>query len=261
LILDEIVAYKRVETARLKESESESAVAARARAVPAARDFAGALVQGEPPAVIAEIKRASPSRGVMVGPDFDPAAVAREYERGGAAAVSVLTDQRYFHGDEATLEAVRAAVGLPVLRKDFILDAWQVYESRAMCADALLLIVRALEQETLRDLLALTAELGMAALVEVHDERELDRSLDAGATVVGINNRNLDTFTVDLATTERLAPMVPEGHIVVSESGISSRAHVERVCDAGARAILVGESLVTSGDIAGKLRELRGDSS
>ena len=261
MILDEIVAHKRVETARLKESESESAVAVRARAVPAAQDFAGALVQGSPVAVIAEIKRASPSRGVMVGPEFDPAAVAREYETGGAAAVSVLTDSRYFRGDAATLKAVREAVSLPVLRKDFILDTWQVYESRAMSADALWLIVRALEQETLRNLLALTTELGMTALVEVHDETELGRSLDAGATVVGINNRNLDTFSVDLATTEQLAPMVPEGCMVVSESGISSRADVERVRDAGASAILVGESLVTSGDIAGKLRELRGDSS
>ena len=261
MILDEIVANKRVETARRKESENESAVALRARSVPVARDFADALMQGVPVSVIAEIKRASPSRGVMVGPEFDAAAVAVEYETGGAAAVSVLTEKRYFHGDEATLDAVRGAVRLPVLRKDFILDTWQVYESRAMCADALLLIVRALGQETLRDLLALTTELGMTALVEVHDDTELGRSIDAGATVVGINNRNLDTFTVDLATTERLAPMVPEGCLVVSESGIKSRADVERVRDAGARAILVGESLVTSGDIAGKIRELSGASS
>ncbi len=260
MILDEIVAHKRAETARRKERESESVVAARARAASAVRDFAGGLAAGEPVAVIAEIKRASPSRGVMVGPEFEPVAVAREYESGGASAISVLTDERYFDGDTATFAAVRDAVSLPVLRKDFILDSWQVYESRAMGADALLLIARALPQDTLRDLLGLTGELGMSALVEVHDEAELDRALDAGAIVVGINNRDLDTFAVDLATTERLAPRVPAGHIVVSESGIGSWADVVRVRDAGARAILVGESLVTSGDIAGKLRELRGGS-
>jgi len=254
--LDEIVAHKRVETARLKESQSELAVEKRARAAAVPRGFALSPAQGAGIAVIAEIKRASPSRGVMVGPEFDAVAVARAYESGGASAISVLTDARYFRGDAATLESVRTSVGLPVLRKDFILDSWQVYESRAMGADALLLIVRVLAPAELRDLLALTEDLGMAALVEVHNESELDRALEAGAGVIGINNRDLDTFTVDLATTERLAPLVPADRVVVGESGISSRADVERVREAGARAVLVGESLVTSGDIAGKVREL-----
>jgi len=233
--LDEIVAHKRVETARLKESQSELAVEKRARAAAVPRGFALSPAQGAGIAVIAEIKRASPSRGVMVGPEFDAVAVARAYESGGASAISVLTDARYFRGDAATLESVRTSV---------------------VGADALLLIVRVLAPAELRDLLGLTEDLGMAALVEVHNESELDRALAAGAGIIGINNRDLDTFTVDLATTERLAPLVPADRVVVGESGISSRADVERVREAGARAVLVGESLVTSGDIAGKVREL-----
>jgi len=261
VILDDILAHKRAELARNKETEPEEAIIERAVKRAAPRDFAGALARAEPVAVIAEIKRASPSRGVMVGPDFDPRRVAREYESGGAAAISVLTDERYFQGNAATLEGVRAAVGVPVLRKDFILDPWQVYESRAMDADALLLIVRALSPETLDELISLTGDLGMNALVEVHDRAELGRALEAGANVIGVNNRDLDTFTVDLATTDELAPLVPDDRIVVSESGFRSWDDIVRACGAGARAVLVGESLVTSGDVAGKLRELRGGSS
>jgi len=261
MMLDEILVHKRAEIARNKETETRAAIIERAVDGPSPRDFAGALARAEPVAVIAEIKRASPSRGVMVDADFDPARVARAYESGGAAAMSVLTDERYFLGDAATLETVRAAVSVPVLRKDFILDPWQVYESRAIGADALLLIVRALGPETLQELISLTRELEMCALVEVHDRAELGWALDAGAGIIGVNNRDLDTFTVDLATTERLAPLVPDDRIVVSESGIRSWDDVARVRDAGARAVLVGESLVTSGDVAGKLRELRGGTS
>ena len=257
MILDEIIEYKRHEVAAARAKETEREVAARAAAVPPLRDFGAALISGGPVAVIAEVKRASPSRGRIAGPDFDPAAVAGEYAAGGAAAISVLTDKKFFQGDEATLRAVRAAVSVPVLRKDFVLDPYQVYETRAMGADAMLLIVRALERNEFRDLLALAIETGLTVLVETHNEREVETAVDAGAMVIGINNRDLDTFVVDLAVTERLAPLIPSDRIVVSESGISSADDVARVRDAGARAVLVGESLVTSGDVAGKVRELR----
>lgn len=257
MILDEIIEHKRREIAGCKERESETDLAARADAGAPSRDFGAVLVERGPVAIIAEVKRASPSRGLMVGPDFDPADVARKYELGGAAAISVLTDKRFFQGDEATLRAVRDSVGIPVLRKDFILDPYQVYETRAMGADALLLIVRALDRAELKDLLDLAGEIGLSALVETHSEIEIERALDAGAAIIGVNNRDLDTFIVDLAVTERLAPLVPTDRLVVSESGIAGPEDVARVRDAGARAVLVGESFVTSNNIAERVRELR----
>jgi indole-3-glycerol phosphate synthase len=212
--------------------------------------------------VIAEIKRASPSRGVFPIA-IDAAVVAEEYIAGGAAAISVLTDEPYFQGSLGDLAAAaepahRAVPGVPVLRKDFVLDAYQVIEARAHGADAVLLIVAALSDALLAELLATARTWGMDALVEVHDEGEMARAIAAGATVIGINNRDLRTFTVDLETTERLAPLAPAGAVVVAESGVFGRQESERLALAGADAVLVGEGLITSADRAAAVRALRG---
>ncbi len=207
--------------------------------------------------VIAEIKKASPSRGVM-NAALDPVAQARTYAESGASAISVLTERSYFHGDPSHLAAVREAVGLPLLRKDFIIDPDQVFESRALGADAILLIVAALSDAALRVLLDLAGELGLECLVEVHTEEELRRALDAGARLIGINNRDLRTFATDLAVTERLAPLVPPECTLVAESGVFTRADVERLGRAGAHAVLVGEALVRAEDPGALLRQLTG---
>jgi len=210
-------------------------------------------------AVIGEIKRASPSAGT-----FDANLSAREtamaYARGGAAAISVLTEPEFFKGSIDDLNSARAAK-LPVMRKDFILDTWQVLESRAAGADALLLIVRALEQNELETLVQACRTLRMDALVEVYDDTEMTRALDAGATIVGINNRDLESFEVDRERTARLAPQVPDGVTLVALSGVGTRADVEALAAAGARAVLVGEALVRSEDPAAELRALRGEPS
>ena len=211
--------------------------------------------------VIAEIKRASPSRGAFPT-SVEPTIVASEYVAGGAAAISVLTDEPFFHGslhdmERAAKVAHDADPALPVLRKDFIVDAYQVVEARACGADALLLIVAALDDASLSDLLAAARQLGMDALVEVHDEGEMSRAVAAGAGVIGINNRDLRTFAVDLAVTERLAPLAPSEAVVVSESGVRGPAEVQRLVAAGADAILVGEGLITAPDRAEAVRALR----
>lgn len=217
------------------------------------RDFAAALLGGRP-AVIAEIKRASPSKGDL-RPDLDPAELARAYERGGAAALSVLTEGPHFRGTLQDLRSAREACDLPVLRKDFLLQEWEVVEARAAGADAVLLIVAALPPERLRAMLEAASDQGLAALVEVHDEGELELALAAGARIVGINNRDLRSFRVDLETTRRLAPRIPDGVIRVSESGI---ARPEDLRNLGrVEAVLVGESLVTSPDPETALRMLR----
>ncbi|HWQ14935.1 MAG TPA: indole-3-glycerol phosphate synthase TrpC, partial [Roseiflexaceae bacterium] len=253
-------------------------LAGRAAAAPPPRDFAAALrgtgASRDWPALIAEVKKASPSKGVLIE-HFDPLALARTYAENGAAALSVLTDARFFQGSLKYLEGIRegqtgdtrhatrdaaasSPVSCPLLRKDFILEPYQVYEARAYGADALLLIVAALADEALRALLALTHELGMQALVEVHDEAELERALEAGASLVGVNNRDLHTFATTLETTGRIAARLPAvgRPLLVSESGICTHADVARVRDWGADAILVGEALVTAGDIAARVREL-----
>ena len=207
--------------------------------------------------VIAEVKKASPSAGVMKA-DFDPAAVARLYERHGAACVSVLTDGPFFQGDLADLESVRAAVDLPILRKDFILDRLQLLEARAAGADAVLLIAEVLDDETLPRLLREAAELGLQALVELYDRDNLPRVLAAGARLVGVNNRDLRTFETRLEHTLELAARMPAGVCLVSESGVRTRADVERLQAAGVRAVLVGETLMRAPDVGAKLRELRG---
>jgi indole-3-glycerol phosphate synthase len=218
------------------------------------RDFRQAL-SSRAPAIIAEIKKASPSKGVLAR-EFDPMRLARQYEAGGAAALSVLTDQPFFQGSLADLRAARGACGLPVLRKDFTLDESHVVETAANGADAILLIAAILDAGELRGLRELAAGYGLAALVEVHDERELGKALEAGAEIVGVNNRDLTTFQVTLETSLRLAPRIPAAVLKVSESGIHCAQDVRRLRDAGYQAFLVGEHLMKSSDPAGALRAL-----
>jgi indole-3-glycerol phosphate synthase len=220
------------------------------------RGFAAAIDRG-PGALglVAEVKKASPSAGAIVE-SFDPVAIAKNYEAGGAHAVSVLTDEKFFQGGLDHLTKARAAVSLPVLRKDFILHEAQIYEAVCAGADAILLIVAALDQTRLEQLHKTAATFQLDALVEVHTLEELDRALDVDARVIGINNRNLGTFEVDLKTTEDLSEQVPDGVLLVSESGIRTAADARRALDCGANAILVGESLMRSGDVAASIREL-----
>jgi indole-3-glycerol phosphate synthase len=256
-ILDEIFAHKREEVAAQKRAVSLAEVKARAADAPPPRDFVAAL-RASParPALIAEAKKASPSKGVMA-PDFDPIALAGAYRAAGAAAMSVLTDERYFQGHLDDLRRIAAlSGGLPLLRKDFIFDPYQVYEARAAGADAVLLIVACLEPGRLRELHALVRDLGMAPLVEVHTAAEAEIALSCEPILVGINNRDLHTFTVNLETTERLRPLFPPDVCIVAESGIKSRADAARLAAAGADAMLVGESLVTAADTEQKIRSL-----
>jgi len=222
------------------------------------RGFCTALADAPSPAVIAEIKRRSPSRG-LIRDDFDPVMLARGYAQGGAAALSVLTDRSFFGGDLSHLTQVRQAVTLPLLRKDFVIDSYQLDEARVSGADAVLLIVSALDAATLSDLHAHAVGLGLDVLVEVHDEEQLERALDCGARMVGVNNRDLSTFEVDLSVTERLAARIPAGRdlLLVAESGIYHNGDMVRMERAGARAFLVGESLMRQPDVAGALKELR----
>ena len=251
--LDDLLASTQGRIARAREVARD--LEARAARAPAPRSLTAAL-RGGGVSLIAEIKRASPLKGPLA-PHLDPLALARAYSDGGAAAVSVLTEPSGFLGSLEDLEAARV-VDLPVLRKDFVLDPVQVVETRAYGGDALLLIVRALEDDRLRSLLRLTEEAGMEALVEVHDEVELERALDAGARLVGVNHRNLDTFEVDPERTAKLSPLLPDGITLVALSGVATRAEVEALAAAGADAVLVGESLVTAPDPTAKLRELLG---
>ena len=256
-ILSEIVAAERGHVERLKAEEPRVRLEERIAAQAPPLNLAGALM-GDSVRVIAEVKKASPAKGLLM-PDFDPVELATAYADGGAAAVSVLTNADHFQGSIRHLAAVHDAVwprGLPVLRKEFIFDPYQVYEARAHGADAVLLIVAILSPDDLGELMELAQSFWMQCLVEVHDEDELKVALDAGAEIVGINNRDLRTFETDLEVTERLAPLVPGDRIVVSESGISERDHVRRVGAAGASAVLVGEALVTAVDPGQKLREL-----
>lgn len=256
-ILKKIVSAKRREVEHLQSEAPVSELERRMADQAAPLNLAGALM-GDRVRVIAEIKKESPAKGLL-REDFDPVSLAQTYADNGAAAISVLTNVDHFQGSIDHMEAVRDVVGprgIPVLRKDFIFDPYQVYESRAYGADALLLIVAVLEPRNLRALLELSQKHWMQCLVEVHDEAEIKVALDAGAEIVGVNNRDLRTFKTDLAVTERLAPMLPDHAIVVSESGIGSRNDVERLEKAGASAVLVGESLMTAKDPGAKLREL-----
>jgi indole-3-glycerol phosphate synthase/phosphoribosylanthranilate isomerase/anthranilate synthase/indole-3-glycerol phosphate synthase/phosphoribosylanthranilate isomerase len=256
-ILDQIVAATRADLGERRARVSLEEMRAQAALAPAPRPFADALrpYPGGPARLIAEIKRASPSKG-LIAKAFDPAARAQAYERGGAAAISVLTEPHYFQGSLEHLRAARAAVALPVLRKDFIFDAYQAYEARAAGADALLLIVALLDDTTLRDLLALTRNLGMEALVEAHDEQEVRRAVAAGAGVIGVNSRDLRTFAVDTAVVQRLRPLVPRDCIFIAESGIRSQLDATQARAWGADAILVGEALMRLDDPEDLTREL-----
>jgi indole-3-glycerol phosphate synthase len=219
-------------------------------------DFASALC-GESIQLIAEVKKTSPSRGVIRS-DFNPVAIAQTYADNGASAISVLTESQYFQGSLNHLKDIRKTLGdkIPLLRKDFIYDPYQIYESRACSADSLLLIVAILSHKKLEELLRLSHELGMSCLVEVHNEAELDIALRSRARVIGINNRDLNTFTVDLTTTERLRPLIPPDRIVVSESGIKNRNDMEKLKKWAVNAVLIGEVLMSSTDIAARMKEL-----
>ncbi len=243
-VLDTILAHKTEEIATA--AVPLAAVRESAETAPPARDFLVAL-RRETVALIAEAKKASPSKGVLIA-DFDPVTLAATYAQNGAAAISVLTDIRFFQGHPDYLTAVRQAVDVPVLRKDFVIDPYQVYEARSIGADAVLLIVAALEDAQIADLYALVRELGMMALVEVHTEAEMERALKLRAQLVGINNRNLKTFEVNLATTGRLAGIVPDSVTLVAESGIRCAEDVYHMGQLGAHAVLVGETLVKAGD-------------
>ncbi len=252
-ILDRILARTLEDLSGRRRALPLEAVRGAALAAPPSRDFSAALRRADVVALIAEVKRASPSKGVLIT-DFDPAALGRLYAAHGAAAISVLTDEPFFQGHLDHLRAVRSAVDVPVLRKDFILDVYQVYEARAAGADAILLIAAALDDVQLRDLHDLAHELGLAALVEVHQEAEVERALRAGAAIIGVNNRDLKTFREDLQTTARLARFIPAAVTLVAESAIRSPADVERMGSCGAHAVLVGEGLVKSADMAAAVR-------
>lgn len=279
MILDKILASKLDEVAQRKAAMPVRELKSRISDAPIPLDFMRKLARSAAgiPAVIAEVKKASPSKG-LIRPDFDPISIAKSYEAGGASAISVLTDERFFQGSLDYLRKMKRTVSLPVLRKDFIIDEYQIFEARAAGADAVLLIVAALETDTLAELMNRATETGMACLVEVHDENEMEIAIDSGAPLIGINNRNLQTFEVSLETTEKLlgtvigsdyssrkaasnSPLL-EGRTgkwkFVSESGIFTRADMERLGAAGADAVLIGEALMREQDIEGRLRGLIG---
>ena len=262
-VLVKICANTRIETAARKAKTPVEAlrqtIASRADKP---RGFGAALkdatIRGKY-GLIAEIKKASPSGG-LIRPDFDPAALARAYKEGGAACLSVLTDEKFFQGTAEHFRAARATVDLPMLRKDFILDPWQVWESRALGADCILLIMACLTDAEARDLEAVARQLNMDVLAEVHDKRELDRALGLETSLIGINNRDLRTLTTDLATTEELAPLVPPDRFLVAESGIRNTEDLRRLSAVGPNCYLVGESLMRQDDVAAAVRALLGDS-
>ena len=257
-MLDEILAHKRNEIVRRKGKVSEAGFREMAHENPSSGGFRDALqaaIEQDRLAVIAELKRASPSRGV-IREDFDPTAIAGSYQRGGAAALSVLTDAKYFKGSGVVLELARRGSTLPILRKDFILDPYQIYESCAMGAAAILLIVAALSDDELKELQQLARTFGLDVLVEVHDGEELDRAASSGADLIGINNRDLQTFDVNLDTTVQLAPQAPENAVVVAESGIHTPEDIARIRACGVQAFLIGESLMRADNPGDRLVEL-----
>ncbi len=259
-VLARICADTALETARRKPGLPLAALDQRIAALPPARGFAAALdrkITSGSMGLIAEIKRASPSGGA-IRPNFDAGELAAAYQTGGAACLSVLTDLPYFHGTEADLAAARAGCALPALRKDFMLDPWQIYESRAMGADCVLLIMAVLSDAQAAELESIAIGLGMDVLVESHDAGELDRSLRLKTKLIGINNRNLKTLVTDIATTEQLAARVPADRVVVGESGLKTHADLIRLTDCGVQRFLVGESLLRQADLVGATRAMLG---
>jgi indole-3-glycerol phosphate synthase len=255
MFLDKIVTEKLKEVERRQKAFPLPKLRAAIMERPAPLELAAAI-SGDSLRLIAEVKRASPSRGVIRA-DLDPVKLASSYARGGAAAISVLTESRYFGGSREDLEAIKRALpDIPLLRKDFILKPYQVFESCAWGADAMLLIVAILDDNALEELLSLTHALGMQCLVEVHNRNELERALACDARIIGINNRDLDTMTVDINITRQLRPPIPRGRIVVSESGIKGRDEVQKLKEWKVNAMLVGEALVTADDVVAKIKEL-----
>jgi len=253
-VLDEIIARKKKEVEQRKKILPLAQLKKRIAQQKSPLDFTFAL-KGEPMRLIAEVKQASPSRGVLC-PNFNPTELATTYAQVGANAISVLTEVNYFKGNIDYLAAIREVIKLPLLRKDFIFDSYQVYESRAYGADALLLIVAILSQEQLKELLLLSHSLGLKCLVEVHNETDVERALLSEAEIIGINNRDLNTFTVDINTTGQLRPLIPRQKIVVAESGIKSRKDIEKLKGWSVNAVLIGEALVTANNILTKMKEL-----
>lgn len=258
MILDDIAAKRKEQLSREMNAVPFETVKRAVEQAPPPLDFKKAL-QKNRLSVIAEVKKASPSKG-LICPDFHPAQIARIYETAGADAISVLTEEAYFQGSSAVLREVRAAVGIPILRKDFILSPYQIYEARAIGADAILLIAALLSTEELKEFKETADAFGLACLMEAHNEEELEKVLSAGAELVGINNRDLRTFRVNLDATARLARLVPPQCILVSESGVKSRSDFLAAENAGAKAVLIGETLMRSKDPTATLRELRGKS-
>ncbi|MBI1348951.1 indole-3-glycerol phosphate synthase TrpC [bacterium] len=256
-VLDRIVAHKRTEVAAAKSARPLESLQSQLHSAPPLWDFLGALQQAPYMGLIAEVKKASPSAGVIKA-NFDPLAIAQNYEAAGAHCLSVLTDEHFFQGHLDYLRQIRQTVTLPVLRKDFIIDRYQVLEARVAGADAILLIAECLNDCELRDLYFYASELGLECLIEVYEPENLDRVLKLEPPLVGVNNRDLRSFTVDLDQTVQLATKVPATTLLVSESGIKSRADVDRLKAAGCGAILVGETLMRSGDVASKVQELVG---
>src|SRR6266852_1626370 len=255
-VLDRIIEARRAAIAHRKKSVPETALRFGAKHAKPVRDFAAALTR-DSLNVIAELKKASPSRG-LIRADFDPVALAKGFEAAGAAALSVLTEEEFFQGDLTHMKVARAAVGVPVLRKDFIVDPWQVWEARATNADSFLLIVASLDDALLGELLTLGRELGMEALVEVHTREELSRALAVGARILGVNNRNLRTLEVRVGTSYELIEAIPEECIAVCESGLRTQGDLTRLRDAGFDAFLIGEHLMAQPDPAAALRTLLG---
>jgi indole-3-glycerol phosphate synthase len=257
MFLDRIVAVKQQEVEALTQRFSLREIEREVAALPACRDFLGALSirRKRPLGLIAEVKKASPSKG-LIRPDFDPAAIARAYEESGADCLSVLTDESFFQGSNEVLKMVRGTVDVPILRKDFTIDYRQIYEARAIGADAVLLIAAILTDERMKEFLALAKDLGLTALVEVHDREELERVLELDAKLVGINNRNLRTFVTDLKTTEQLISLIPADRTIVSESGIALPADAAYLAGIGAQAVLVGEHFMRQPDVGAAVREL-----
>ena len=256
-ILSRIIETKRAEVAVRRCTTSMNELEAKVAAQPPPRGFRAALDRHPAPALIAEIKKASPSKG-LIRADFDPPAHARAYAAGGAACLSVLTDEQWFQGADADLEAARAAVELPVLRKDFTVDPWQAHEARSIGADAILVIVAALEDNQMAEIEAAAIECGMDVLVEVHDARELERALRLKSRLIGVNNRDLHDFSVDFARTYELVGRAPKDCTLVAESGLSSRADLDAMAERGIRCFLVGEALMREADVAAATRALLG---